>query len=127
MLKRHFPHMASEIELRIIFPAGKANTKRCRYDTLEKAGQQRQFRLDEPNAIFKRYLAFEDEDAGYIQRHAFPLQMQENGVAPREAVTLLIVRHHSSPCSVARSLDREHGSQFTKEKRCVSFISLSTL
>jgi hypothetical protein len=97
MVERHFVHVASQIKLRVVFPTGKSKAERSGYNTLEIAREERQLRLDKLNAFLERDLALEKADARYIERHAFPFQVQEDRVAPGKAVTLLVVLQDRTP------------------------------
>src|SRR5271169_3530388 len=113
MLERHLANVAAEIELRIIFPTGKAETERRRHDALEIAGKQRQLRFEELETVFKPNFTFEDANAGHVERHALPFQMQEDRIAPGKAVTRLMVLHANSPIQLPAPLQSNRAFQFT--------------
>src|SRR5437660_10988246 len=123
MFESHLTYVAAQIKLRVVLPTGKAESERRGHDAFEIARQKRQFRFDELQTVFEQNLTLENADAGHIERHPFPLQMQEDGVTPGKAVTLLVALHDRTPIQ----LRDKSAPQFTKVKRCASFTSLSTL
>ena len=112
--------MAADVEVCVVFPAGKTNIKRRQYHALEVAGNKRQLRLDKLHASFERDLALKHAQAGYIEGHALAFKMEENGVAPGKAVTLLKLLHVSSPNQCGSSVKRSHLSSRTKIETQVS-------
>ena len=122
VLECHLAHVAPKFEFGVIFPTGQAESEGSGHDAFEIAREKRQLRLDELEALFKSNFTLEDANARYVERHAFPFQMQEDRITPGKAVTLLMVLHRYSPPSLIR-----RGVQFANENRCVSFVSLRTL
>ena len=118
--------MASDIEVSIVFPAGEADIKRRRYNTLQVAGNQRQLRFDKLDAFIEMDLAFKHADAGHIKGHAIAFEMEEDSVAPGKAVTMLSSSASQLSCSLNFGC-LPIASQFPKENRDASFTSFSTL
>src|ERR1019366_1567331 len=117
MDKRHVPQRMLPVQdradefssKRLQFGVG-TKIERRRHHPLDQARNQRQLRFDELESIFEPDLTLQHADAPHIERHAVALQMLENRVPPRKAVTLLMVLHDNSPI---HSL-RECPSQATK-------------
>ena len=80
---------SADVEGWVVFPARKANIKRRGHHTLEVAGNQRQLRLDKLDASLERDLTLKHADTGHVEGHALAFEMEENGVTPGKAVTLL--------------------------------------
>ena len=128
MLERHLAYVSADFEGWVVFPRWKANIKERGHHSLEVAGNKRQLRLDELDESLERDLSLKNADTGYVEGHALALQVEENGISPGKAVTLLSALHRRSPSQLPIVRYRIHrASQFTKENRDVSFTSLSTL
>src|SRR5208282_219397 len=97
VLERHLAYMVANIKVGVVFPARKTKIERRRHHPLDQAWNQRQFRFDELESIFEPDLTLQHADARHIERHAVALQMQENRIPPRKAVTLLMILHDHSP------------------------------
>src|ERR1035441_7887693 len=96
MLKRYFTYMVEDVEVGIVFPTGKSNVQQWRHDPLQVAGNQGELRFDQPDTILERDLAVEHADTGHVEGHALAFQVEENRVAPGEAVALMLFLHNSS-------------------------------
>ena len=54
--------------------------------------------------VFKPNFTLEDANAGHVERHAFPFEMQEDRITPGKAVIRLMVLHDKFSYSVGRSV-----------------------
>ncbi len=93
-------HMISDVELRVVVPVGQAGIQRRLYDAHEIARNERQPGLDKAKVVIERDVAFQNADAGNVQRHAGALQVEKNAVPPGQSLTAGMVPHGSPPRSV---------------------------
>ena len=108
--------VAADVEGGIEFPAGKADVKRRGHHTFQVAGNQRQLRLDKLDAIFESDLTLKHADTGHVEGHVLAFKMEEDGVSPGKAVTLLLmILHGRTPNSIAElQLPNHRASQLMR-------------
>src|SRR5579862_1811963 len=96
VLQCFLAYVPPDVELRVVFPARQTQPERRGDYTLQISREQWQLRLKKLDAVCQRNLTFKSQDAGHVERHALPLQVQENRVTPGKAISLFLVLHNFS-------------------------------
>jgi hypothetical protein len=89
--------MAADIEVGIVLPGRETDIKGRGEGALAVAWKQRQLGSDRAPAFRKRDIALEDADTSDVEGHASTFKIKKEGVAPGEALAILIVTHRGSP------------------------------